>query len=224
MQVEKRRLWETMERLNQYVYVAERLDARLSASIAALEVNDSDRARAMREDVLFYVRQKHQDLLTQLAVSIQGYLAMDIVIKNNIELMKGVDRATTTTVSALRTAVVVAQALSNQKLVLEQITALNTTTSNMIESTSKMLQENSATIQQQAAAATVGLPQLQAAFANIYATMDAIDTYKIAALDSMSATIGTLEGEVGKARSYLDRANRSERQPASSTLDLGTGN
>ena len=224
VQVEKRRLWETMERLNQYVYVAERLDARLSARIAELEVDDPDRARAMREDVLFYVRQKHQDLLTQLAVSIQGYLAMDIVIKNNIELMKGVDRATTTTVSALRTAVVVAQALSNQKLVLEQITALNTTTSNMIESTSKMLQENSATIQQQAAAATVGLPQLQAAFANIYATMDAIDTYKIAALDSMSATIGTLEGEVGKARSYLDRANRSERQPASSTLNLGTGN
>jgi uncharacterized protein YaaN involved in tellurite resistance len=224
VQVEKRRLWETMERLNQYVYVAERLDARLSAKMAELEINDPDRARAMREDVLFYVRQKHQDLLTQLAVSIQGYLAMDIVIKNNIELMKGVDRATTTTVSALRTAVVVAQALSNQKLVLEQITALNLTTSTMIESTSKMLQENSATIQQQAASATVGLPQLQAAFNNIYATMDAIDTYKIAALDSMSATIGTLEGEVGKARSYLDRANRSESRQPSSALNLGTGN
>ena len=56
------------------------------------------RAKALREDVLFYVRQKHQDLLTQLAVSIQDYLAIDIVIKNNIELIKGVDRATTTTV------------------------------------------------------------------------------------------------------------------------------
>lgn len=221
VQVEKRRLWETMERLNQYVYVAEKLDARLSAKIAEIEVNDPDRAKAMREDVLFYVRQKHQDLLTQLAVSIQGYLAMDIVIKNNIELMKGVDRATTTTVSALRTAVVVAQALSNQKLVLEQITALNTTTSNMIEATSKMLAENSATIQQQAASATIGLPQLQAAFENIYRTMDTIDQYKIAALDSMSATIGTLETEVTKARGYLDRAQRSESRQQTSALDLG---
>jgi uncharacterized protein YaaN involved in tellurite resistance len=221
VQVEKRRLWETMERLNQYVYVAERLDARLSAKIAEIELNDPDRAKAMREDVLFYVRQKHQDLLTQLAVSIQGYLAMDIVIKNNVELMKGVDRATTTTVSALRTAVVVAQALSNQKLVLEQITALNTTTSNMIESTSRMLAENSSQIQQQAASATIGLPQLQAAFQNIYATMDAIDQYKVQALDSMSATIGTLEGEVGKARSYLDRAQQSDKQNPTSALDLG---
>ena len=102
-----------------------------------------ERAKSLREDVLFYVRQKHQDLLTQLAVSIQNYLAIDIVIKNNIELVKGVDRATTTTVSALRTAVIVAQALNNQKLVLDQITALNTTTSNMIQSTSEMLRDNS---------------------------------------------------------------------------------
>lgn len=221
VQVEKRRLWETMERLNQYVYVAERLDARLSAKIAEIELTDPDRAKAMREDVLFYVRQKHQDLLTQLAVSIQGYLAMDIVIKNNIELMKGVDRATTTTVSALRTAVVVAQALSNQKLVLEQITALNTTTSNMIEATSKMLAENSATIQQQAASATIGMPQLQSAFENIYRTMDTIDQYKIAALDSMAATIGTLETEVTKARGYLDRAQQHESRQQTSALDLG---
>ena len=111
LNLEKQHLWEAMGRLNQYVYVAERLDARLSAAIAELEATDPDKAKALREDVLFYVRQKHQDLLTQLAVSIQNYLAIDIVIKNNIELIKGVDRASTTTVSALRTAVIVAQAL-----------------------------------------------------------------------------------------------------------------
>ena len=221
VQGEKKHLWETMERLNQYVYVADRLDARLAAKIAELESIDRDKAKALRDDVLFYVRQKHQDLLTQLAVSVQGYLAMDIVLKNNAELIKGVDRATTTTVSALRTAVIVAQALANQKLVLEQITALNTTTSDMIESTSKLLAEQSTSIQQQAASATIGLPQLQAAFGNIYATMDAIDNYKVAALDSMAATIGVLEGEVGKARSYLDRVANADERTATGALDLG---
>ena len=140
LNMEKQYLWDAMGRLNQYVYVAERLDARLAARIAELETTDPDKAKALRDDVLFYVRQKHQDLLTQLAVSIQNYLAIDIVIKNNLELIKGVDRASTTTVSALRTAVIVAQALGNQKLVLDQITALNTTTSTMIERTSEMLQ------------------------------------------------------------------------------------
>jgi uncharacterized protein YaaN involved in tellurite resistance len=223
LNLEKQQLWDAMTRLNQYVYVAERLDARLSAAIAELEATNPDKAKAFREDVLFYVRQKHQDLLTQLAVSIQNYLAIDIVIKNNIELIKGVDRASTTTVSALRTAVIVAQALSNQKLVLDQISALNTTTSGMIERTSQMMRDNSVAIQQQAASATIGLPQLQAAFANIYATMDAIDTFKVEALDNMAATIGTLETEVTKSRAYLDRVAQQDQRVVHGSLDLDLG-
>ncbi|MDO5628321.1 MAG: toxic anion resistance protein [Mobilicoccus sp.] len=219
---EKQQLWGSMARLNQYVYIAERLDAKITAEIADLDATDPDRAKSMREDVLFYVRQKHQDLLTQLAVSIQNYLAIDIVIKNNIELIKGVDRASTTTVSALRTAVIVAQALNNQKLVLEQITALNTTTSNLIERTSVMLRDNSAAIQEQAASASIGLPQLQAAFANIYETMDSIDEFKVRALDSMAETIGVLESEVSKSQTYLDRARRGEERQQQGAFDLGS--
>lgn len=223
LNLEKQQLWDAMTRLNQYVYVAERLDARLSAAITDLEATDPEKAKAFRDDVLFYVRQKHQDLLTQLAVSIQNYLAIDIVIKNNIELIKGVDRASTTTVSALRTAVIVAQALGNQKLVLDQITALNTTTSGMIERTSEMLRDNSVAIQQQAASATIGLPQLQAAFANIYATMDAIDTFKVEALDNMAATIGTLESEVTKSRTYLERVSQQDQRVVQGSLELEIG-
>jgi len=221
LNLEKQNLWDSMGRLNQYVYVAERLDARLSAQIATLEATDPQKATVLKQDVLFYVRQKHQDLLTQLAVSIQNYLAIDIVIKNNLELIKGVDRASTTTISALRTAVIVAQALGNQKLVLDQITALNTTTSNLIQSTSEMLRDNSVKIQEQAAAATIGLPQLQAAFQNIYQTMDAIDTFKVQALDNMAATIGTLETEVSKSQAYLDRVNRQNQNVTMGSLDLG---
>ena len=227
LNLEKRALWDSMGRLNQYVYVAEKLDAKLAAQIATLEATDPERAKAMREDVLFYVRQKHQDLLTQLAVSIQNYLAIDIIIKNNIELIKGVDRATTTTVSALRTAVIVAQALNNQQLVLDQITALNATTSGLIERTSELLKTNSARIQEQSASSTIGIESLQKAFANIYETMDAIDTFKVKALDSMAATIGSLETEVVKSRSYLDRVSAHDARQAAGAapglLDLGPG-
>ncbi|MFT4226688.1 toxic anion resistance protein [Micropruina sp.] len=215
LNMEKQNLWTVMGRLNQYVYIAERLDARLSAQIAELQMTDPDKAKALSQDVLFYVRQKHQDLLTQLAVSIQSYLAIDIIIKNNIELIKGVDRASTTTISALRTAVIVAQALGNQKLVLDQITALNTTTSQMIQRTSEMLKENSARIQEQAASSTIGLEQLQAAFANIYSTMDSIDEFKARALDTMAQTIGVLEGEVVKSKEYLERVSQQDSRTQS---------
>ncbi len=118
--------------------------------------------------MLFYTRQKVTDLLTQQAVNIQGYLALDLIRKNNLELVKGVDRATTTTVPALRTAVIVAQALNNQKLVLDQIAALNTTTGRLIAGTSEMLRDQSAAIHQQAASSTIEIAKLQPAFTNIY--------------------------------------------------------
>jgi uncharacterized protein YaaN involved in tellurite resistance len=223
LNMEKQNLWAAMGRLNQYIYIAERLDARLAAQLAEMEITDPEKAQALSQDVLFYVRQKHQDLLTQLAVSIQSYLAIDVIIKNNLELIKGVDRASTTTMSALRTAVIVSQALTNQKLVLDQITALNTTTSNIIEQTSLALKQNSAAIQKGAAESTIGLPQLQNAFSNIYATMDSIDQFKMQALDNMAQTIGVLEHEVEKSRSYLNRVSQQDQRLASGSMDFEGG-
>jgi uncharacterized protein YaaN involved in tellurite resistance len=90
----------------------------------------------------------------------------------------------------------------------------------MIQRTSEMLRDNSVAIQEQAASATLGLDQLQAAFANIYETMDAIDTFRVQALDGMAQTIGVLEGEVEKSRTYLDRAQRTDARLVGGELDL----
>ncbi|MFQ3596678.1 MAG: toxic anion resistance protein [Sphingomonadaceae bacterium] len=204
--VERRKLWESMGKLEQMIHVSKTLDARLEAKAMELEATDPAKARAIRESALFYTRQRTTDLLTQMAVSVQGYLALDLVKKNNQELVKGVDRASTTTVAALRTAVTVAQALTNQKLVLDQITALNTTTANVIESTGTMLRTQTGEIHKQAASATIPLETLKQAFANIYATMDSIDQFKSQALTSMKQTVDALTDEVEKSRGYIARA------------------
>jgi uncharacterized protein YaaN involved in tellurite resistance len=211
---EKINLWAVMGRLRQYSYLAQSLDTALTGRIATIEATDPERAKVLKEDMLFSVRQKNQDLLTQLAVSVQGYLALDVIRRNNLELIKGVQRATTTTVSALRTAVIVAQALADQKLVLDQITALNSTTSNLIESTSELLHQQSGAINEQAASATIDLAKLQAAFTNIYATMDEIDTFKVAALDTMQKTVTALTTEIAKSQTYIDRVRNNEVRAA----------
>jgi len=207
---EKVKLWGLMERLEKYIHIGKKLDAELDAKAGALMLSDAEKARVVREEMLFYTRQKVTDLLTQMAVNIQGYLALDMIRKNNLELMKGVDRATTTTVSALRTAVIVAQALANQKLVLDQISALNTTTGNLIASTSEMLKVQSSAIHSQAASSTVDICKLQLAFSNIYQTMDTIADFKSKALESMQTTVNTLSDEVAKSRTYLDRVRGQE--------------
>ncbi|MEH3106089.1 MAG: toxic anion resistance protein [Sphingomonas fennica] len=204
--VERQQMWAAMGRLEQMIHVSRALDAKLEQTAADLEATDPAKSKAIRESALFYVRQRSTDLLTQMAVTVQGYLALDLVKKNNVELVKGVDRASTTTVAALRTAVTVAQALTNQKLVLDQITALNTTTASMIESTGKLLKEQTGQIHAQAAASTIPLETLQRAFRNIYDTMDSIDRFKLEALGSMKQTVTVLTDEVEKSRAYIARA------------------
>ncbi|MBP2704065.1 toxic anion resistance protein [Microbispora sp. RL4-1S] len=212
---EKANLWESMTKLQEYAVLAAALDAALEERIAAIEPADPDRATALKSDALFGVRQKHQDLLTQLAVSAQGYLALDLVRRNNLELIKGVDRATTTTIAALRTAVTVAQALANQKLVLDQITALNATTSDLILATSEMLRTQAGQIQTQAASTSVSMETLSRAFDNVYSTMDMIDGFKAKAVENMAVTVDSLTAELDHARAFLERARRGDEAAAS---------
>ena len=204
--VERQKLWEAMGNLEQMIHIAKTLDQKLEDAAADLDATDPAKAKAIRESALFYVRQRTQDLLTQMAVSVQGYLALDLVKKNNVELVKGVDRSSTTTVAALRTAVTVAQAMTNQRLVLGQITALNQTTSDIIDSTGKLLKEQTGKIHEQAAASTIPLETLQRAFQTIYDTMDQVDTFKVKALENMKQTVETLSSEVEKSKGYIARA------------------
>jgi uncharacterized protein YaaN involved in tellurite resistance len=206
IETERANLWAAMGRLEQMIHLAKTMDSKLEEKANDLDATDPAKAKALRESALFYARQRVQDLLTQMAVTVQGYLALDLVKKNNVELIKGVDRASTTTVSALRTAVTVAQALTSQRLVLEQITQLNTTTANIIDSTGQLLKSQTAQIHEQAAASTIPVETLQRAFQNIYDTMDAIDVFKLKALDSMKTTVGALSSEVEKSKGYIARA------------------
>ena len=203
LQTERVRLWETMGKLQEYVVLTEALDTAVERHIGAADPSEAD---SLRADVLFPVRQKHQDLLTQLAVCAQGYLAMDVVRRNNDELIKGVDRAATTTVSALRISVMLASALDNQKKVVEQVDALRGTTEDLIRGNAEMLATQSGEIQRIAADPAVGAETLRSAFQQIYRTLDAIDTYKAQATEAMAVTVENLTSELRHAGTYLERS------------------
>ncbi|KFF99762.1 toxic anion resistance protein [Streptomyces scabiei] len=207
LQTERVRLWETMGKLQEYVVLTEALDTAVEAHIQShIDGADPQQGDTLRADVLFPVRQKHQDLLTQLAVCAQGYLAMDVVRRNNEELIKGVDRAATTTVSALRISVMLASALDNQKKVVDQVNALRGTTEDLIRGNAEMLATQTGEIQRIAADPAVGAETLRSAFQQIYRTLDAIDTYKVQATETMAATVESLTSELQNATQYLERS------------------
>lgn len=211
IETEKANMWTLMGKLSEYNELAKQLDGSVTAKIEELRnAAKTEEANTLSSDALFPIRQRREDIMTQMAVAVQGYLALDLVRKNNLELIKGVDRAQTTTIAALRTAVIVSQALSRQALVLAQITALNTVTSNLIEQTSNQLKVQGAQINQQAASTTVDVAKLQAAFDNVFQTMDAIDTFRAQAVDSMAQTVTVLEGQIERAKPYLERTRQGE--------------
>ncbi|MGD0475847.1 MAG: toxic anion resistance protein [Candidatus Velthaea sp.] len=220
---EKANMWKLMGTLEQYAYLARRIADAVSAQIDGIETADPQRARVLKEDVLFYARQKQQDIATQMAVNVQGYMALDLIKKNNIELQKGIQRATTTTVSALRTAVIVAQAIANQKLVLDEIAALNTTTGNLIAGNAKMLKANATRVYEQATSSSVDVETLKTAFATVVSAMDDIANFKVKALSSMEQTVNSLTDEVQKAKAYVDNErNRLAPGTASAALSGAT--
>ncbi|MGY5765024.1 toxic anion resistance protein [Brachybacterium sp. DNPG3] len=213
--VERRGLWEDLQALQKASYLLGVLDDRTvrRAEQMRAEGKAAD-ADALERDVLFAVRQRRQDVATQIAVTVQAYLSMGLIEDNNTKLQQGVERARTTTVTALRTAVITAQALENQKIVLDQIDAVNRTTDSLIDRTSKMLADNSLKIQQQAATSGVSAETLQKSFDSLFATMDGIDQFRTQANQNFLATVTNLEAQVQRSQPYIERMQKERPEHA----------
>lgn len=174
------------------VGLAMALDTEVQESLGSAKM-DADRKAFFEEELLFSLRQRTMDLQQQLAVNQQGVLALEILRRNNRELIRGVDRAIDVTVSALQVGVTVALGLAHQKIVLDKIDAINKTTSEVIAGTSERLRSQGAEIHAQASSAMLDMESLKTAFANIDAALDEISTYRREALPAMAETILELD-------------------------------
>lgn len=178
---------------------------------AKVEGEDQEKIKFISEEVLYPLRQRVMDLQQMLVVNHQGDMSYEVVIRNNRELIRGVERAKTVTISALNTAVTVASALYNQKIVLQKITALNKTTNTIIEGTSRLLKEQGVAIQKQAMESAVSVETLKTSFTNVISAFESISTFKQEALPKMRQTILQFQelAEVGSQQiERLEKGNR----------------
>ncbi|GAA2968627.1 toxic anion resistance protein [Actinokineospora diospyrosa] len=207
---ERARLWENMARLAESAAFAEALDAAIDRQAGIFDLADPTAATSLRADVLLPVRQRHQDILTQLAVSAQGHLALDLLRRNNDELIRGVERACTTTVAALRIALVVSGGLANQRAVLDEIDALRGTTDELMRVNSTLLEQHTTQIQQAAGDPAVGVATIRESFDQILRAIDAVDQFRAGATVNMATTVASLTGELRRTTEHLRRSHDSE--------------
>lgn len=193
LEIEETNLRVLAKKMEQNIVFGQQIDEQLSVAIEQARATgvDEDKIKFVEEEILYPLRQRIQDFQQVELVSQQGVISMALIRHNNRELIRSVDSAKYTTVTALRTAVTVASALYNQKIVLEKVTALNETTNHMIESTSKMLRTQGVAIQKQASEAAISPETLKAAFAETLQALDDISAYRQEALPRMKETIAT---------------------------------
>ncbi len=216
---DQRIMRELTHSLDRQVQLLRLIDGKLGYKLERDIPADDPRQTFIKEELLFPLRQRIQDLQQQLAVNQQGVLAIELIVRNNKELIRGVDRAMDTTVGALQVAVTVALALAHQKVVLDKVTALNTTTSDLIAGTAQRLRQQGTAIHQQASSSMLDIEALRSAFADIHAAMDEVARYRQEALPKMAGAILELNELTTRAEESIQRMEQGNEARPSLDLD-----
>ena len=207
-------------RLEKTIKLGMQIDQRLEYALEREVEPGSPKASFIQEELLFPLRQRIQDLQQQLAVNQQGVLAIELLVRNNKELIKGVDRAINVTVNMLSVAVTVALALANQKIVLEKIDAINKTTNRLIEENAARLKTQGAAIQKQAASTQLSMESLERAFADIHAALEDIATFRKEALPMMAENILGMERMTAEAEAQIQKQEQGNQAAPTIELDF----
>jgi uncharacterized protein YaaN involved in tellurite resistance len=179
---EQRSLTALMKTLRQYAYLTQRLDEEIETASAAMAASDPVRARLLADEVLFPLRQRRRDILTHLAVSAQGLAALAILKDGNDQLIRAVETVTTTTVAALRTAVMVAQALTSHHQVAAQLKS--------VDEFAAVVEAGAAALADTAGAEQgAGIAGLQRAWDAVFAALDEVDAHKRNAREAVAASM-----------------------------------
>lgn len=204
--------------LTEQVSLAQALDSAIREKLDH-EVEPGDpRRQFIEEELIFALRQRTLDLQQQLAVNQQGVLATALIVRNNRELIRGVDRSIDVTVSALQVAIAVAMAVAHQKVVLNKVEALNRTTSDLIAGTASRLKTQGAQIHRQASSTMLDMESLKSAFADINIALDEVSRYRQEALPQMAGQILELDQLTREAEQAVDRHERGKAKAG--TLDV----
>ncbi|MGM1044986.1 Uncharacterized conserved protein YaaN involved in tellurite resistance [Paenibacillus uliginis N3/975] len=213
LEIEQQALRDLTKKLQKEIELGTLMDTSIESQIEAAKARneDPDKIRFITEEVLFPLRQRVMDMQQMMVVNQQGIMAIEVVSRNNKELIRGVDRAKNVTISALKISVTVASALYNQKIVLKKIELLNQTTNEFISGTSRMLKDQGIQIHKQSLQANISVETLKQAFTDVLSALDSISTYKQEALPKMRETIDQFRELADNGEQQIQRLEKGQK-------------
>ena len=213
LEIEQQSMRDLTKKLMKEIQLGTLMDESIEKQIEAAKARNEDpeKVKFVTEEVLFPLRQRFMDMQQMIVVNQQGVMATEIVIRNNKELMRGVERAKNVTISALRISVMVASALYNQKIVLKKIQMLNDLTNIFISSNAQLLKKQGADIQKGSMEANISVEMLKTAFADAMEALDSISTYKQEALPKMRDTINQFKELAAKGEEQIQQIEKGHK-------------
>ncbi|MBU6950077.1 MULTISPECIES: toxic anion resistance protein [unclassified Hahella] len=205
---DQKRMRELTFLLQDYIKLGQLLDRQLTSQVERQE--DEEKRKFLEEEVLFPLRQRIIDLQQMLAVNQQGVLSTEVIIRNNQELVRGVDRACNVTVTALSTASTLALALQAQKKVLKGVQAVTQTTNDLIAETASTLRTQGVEIQKQASQAQLDINTLKKAFTDVQAALEELSSFRRNALPKMAQSIVDMDDLSGKMEKSIQKMEGAE--------------
>lgn len=212
LQADQKSLWESEKEVEEQLHFAKHVDEKIENACEKHENNSPEQVKFIKEYMLFPVRQRIIDLQQQLAVQQQSIIASEIIIRNNKELIRGVDRALNVTINALSSATTIAMALAHQEKVITKIDQVNTTTSKLLKDTAERLKTQGTQIHKQAASAQLDTASLKAALSDIKAALDDISTFRQEALPQMKNAVQELDSLIDDTRVPLEEVQKTQQQ------------
>jgi uncharacterized protein YaaN involved in tellurite resistance len=219
--MDKKSLRETLDGLSHAIKVGQVLDQKFEAKLREMNQQEQpEEYRFLQEEVLFPLRQRIIDLQTALNVNQQGVITYDLLIRNNEELIKGVERSVTITTVALSVGVTAQFALNKQRIVLEAVKGTKEITEKILVGNAETLKTQGVEIQKGATEPTIAVEVLASAFTKLNEAVDDLSTFRINALAGMKESIGKLEDLTKKGRDTIERMEKGEAIRKKAFVDI----
>lgn len=193
--------------------MADQLEEALTAAIERAEAEgvDPEKIRFVRQEILFPLEQKRQDLQTLLAVNQQGIVAMSVLRENNRALMTNIDRTSQISLRALDTGVMIQRALHDQQAQMEKVKMVGEVTESIIRGNAEALHTQGAEIQRQSSEAMIDPQVIKESFELVFSALEEGDAYREAAIPRMQQTIAELQAITERGQERLDRLAEAGR-------------
>ncbi len=188
---DKTKLIEFTKRMKEKLEILNHTSFKLNNIIE--QEKDEEQKRFLIQDVDYTLQQQTMDLQQMVLTSAQGVMALDVLIKNNRELITSIKRIKNVVMVALNIGVMVSIGLANQKRVLDTTKSITNATNEIITANSEMLQTQGLEIHKQASSNILDMTKLKAAFESTLKTIEEAETFRINSLPEMKKSANDIQ-------------------------------